>query len=115
MPPLLEAIQYEIVVREGEDVGGKGVQTLPPIGAALPFPRPSCWRTSRRYDDGLTPSAFAAAHTGSFWLATLRSCRSSTVSRGRPRRLPSLLALIRYGIVWLSTSDLFAENVAHVR
>src|SRR2546425_3362549 len=88
MPPLLEAVQDEIVVREGEDIGGKAVHATPPVTAALPLG----WRTRRRYEDGDTPSAFAAARTGSFWLATIRSCRSSTLRRGRPSRLPSARA-----------------------
>src|SRR6266478_1193868 len=87
MAPLLQAVQDEIVVREGEDVGGMAVHAMPPVTAALPLAW--CWRTRRRYDDGDTPSAFAAARTGSFWLATIRSCRSSTLRRGRPSRLPS--------------------------
>src|SRR2546425_4771006 len=88
MPPLLQAVQDEIVVREGEDVGGMAVHAMPPVTAALPLG----WRTRRRYDDGDTPSAFAAARTGRFWLATIRSCRSSTLRRGRPSRLPSARA-----------------------
>src|SRR5437667_9513540 len=90
MAPLLQAVQDEIVVREGEDVGGMASHAMPPVTAALPLA--CCWRTRRRYDDGDTPSAFAAARTGSFWLATIRSCRSSTLRRGRPSRLPSARA-----------------------
>src|SRR5437773_251372 len=90
MAPLLQAVQDEIVVREGEDVGGMAVHAMPPVTAALPL---ACfWRTRRRYDDGDTPSAFAAARTGRFWLTTIRSCRSSTVRRGLPSFLPSLRA-----------------------
>src|SRR3989442_795179 len=85
MAPLLQAVQDEIVVREGEDVGGMAVHPTPPVTAALPLG----WRTRRRYDDGDTPSSLEAARTGSFWLATIRSCRSSTRRRGRPRRVPS--------------------------
>src|SRR6266478_8089700 len=84
MAPLLQAVQDEIVVGEGEDVGGKPRHARTPPGAS-----PLGWRTRRRYEDGDTPSAFAAARTGSFWLATIRSCRSSTLRRGRPSRLPS--------------------------
>src|SRR6266404_2279400 len=62
MAPLLEAVQDEVVVGEGEDVGGKAVQDIPPVTAALLLG----WRTRRRYDDGDTPSAFAAARTGRF-------------------------------------------------
>src|SRR5882724_318004 len=40
MPALPEAVQDEIVVREGEDVGGRAVHPMPPSGAALPFTRP---------------------------------------------------------------------------
>src|SRR5437867_3756939 len=86
--PLGETVQDEIVVGEGEDVGGIAVHAMPPVTGALPLG----WRTRRRYDDGDTPSAFAAARTGRFWLATIRSCRSSTLRRGRPSRLPSARA-----------------------
>src|SRR5438552_10488037 len=79
MPPLVEAVPDEIVVREGEDVGGKPRHARTPPGAL-----PLGWRTRRRYEDGDTPSAFAPARTGSFWLTTIRSCRSSTLRRGRP-------------------------------
>src|SRR5436309_15576894 len=87
MPPLVEAVQDEIVIREGKDVGGKPRHARTPPGAS-----PLGWRTRRRYDDALTPSAFAAVRTGSFWLATIRSCRSSTLRRGRPNRFPSARA-----------------------
>src|SRR2546425_8695172 len=90
MAPLLQAVQDEIVVREGEDVGGMAVHAMPPVTAALPLA--CCWRTRRRYDDGDTPSAFAAARTGWFWLTTMRSWRSSTLRRGLPSFLPSLRA-----------------------
>src|SRR5437667_8350158 len=90
MAPLLLAVQDEIVVREGEDVGGMAVHAMPPVTAALPLA--CCWRTRRRYDDGDTPSSLEAARTGSFWLTTIRSCRSSTVRRGLPSFLPSLRA-----------------------
>src|SRR5438093_10789571 len=85
MPPLVEAVPDEIVVREGEDIGGEAVHATPPGTAALPLG----WRTRRRYEDRDTPSAFAAARAGSFWLATIRSWCSSTRRRGRPSRLPS--------------------------
>src|SRR6266516_5695101 len=74
MAPLVTAVQDEIVDREGEDVGGMAVHAMPPVTAALPLAW--CWRTRRRYDDGDTPSAFAAARTGRFWLTTMRSWRS---------------------------------------
>src|SRR5438445_7361462 len=90
MPPPVEAVQDEIVVREGKDVGGMAVHAMPPVTAALPLAW--CWRTRRRYDDGDTPSAFAAARTGSFWLTTMRSWRSETCSLGRPNRFPSARA-----------------------
>src|SRR5437667_7861206 len=90
MTPLLQAVQDEIVVREGENVGGMAVHAMPPVTAALPLA--CCWRTRRRYDDGDTPSSLEATRTGSFWLTTIRSCRSSTVRRGLPSFLPSLRA-----------------------
>src|SRR6266581_4468798 len=86
MAPLLQAVQDEIVVGEGEDVGGMAVHAMPPVTGALPLA--CCWRTRRRYDDGDTPSSLEAARTGSFWLTTIRSCRSSTVRRGLPSFLP---------------------------
>src|SRR5438876_3626128 len=102
MPPLLEAVPDEIVVREGADVGGEAFHALPPVTAALPLG----WRTRRRYDDGDTPSAFAAARTGSFWLATMRSGRSETCSLGRPNRFPSARARRRPPLTLSTISDL---------
>src|SRR6266571_667031 len=90
MAPLLQAVQDEIVVREGEDVGGMAVHAMPPVTAALPLA--CCWRTRRRYDDGDTPSSLEAARTGSFWLTTMRSWCSDTCSLGRPNRFPSARA-----------------------
>src|SRR5438034_6552399 len=103
MPPLLQAVQDEIVVREGEDVGGMAVHAMPPVTAALPLA--CCWRTRRRYDDGDTPSAFAAARTGRFWLTTMRSWRSSTLRRGLPSFLPSLRARRRPAFTRSTMSD----------
>ncbi len=40
MAPLLEAIEDEIIVCKGKDVGRRVVQATPPSGAALPFTRP---------------------------------------------------------------------------
>src|SRR5207247_10177421 len=37
MPPLVEAVPDEIVVREGEDVSGKAVHATPPVTTALPL------------------------------------------------------------------------------
>src|SRR5947208_15054327 len=102
MPPLLEAVPDEIVVREGADVGGEAVHAMPPVTAALPLG----WRTRRRYDDGDTPSAFAAARTGSFWLATMRSWCSDTCSLGRPNRFPSARARRRPLLTLSTISDL---------
>src|SRR5947208_4907179 len=110
MPPLLEAVPDEIVVREGADVGGEAVHVMPPVTAALPSAW--CWRTRRRYDDGDTPSAFAAARTGRFWLATIRSCRSSTLRRGRPSRLPSARARRRPAFTRSTMSDLSSVLMA---
>src|SRR5882724_3353285 len=90
MPLLSETVPDEIVVREGEDVGGMAVHAMPPVTAALPLA--CCWRTRRRYDDALTPSSLEAARTGSFWLTTMRSWCSSTLRRGLPSFLPSLRA-----------------------
>src|SRR5436305_3565038 len=101
MPPLVEAVPEEIVVREGEDVGGKPRHARTPPGAS-----PLGWRTRRRYDDGDTPSAFAAARTGSFWLATMRSWRSETCSLGRPNRFPSARARRRPLLTLSTISDL---------
>jgi len=75
---------------------------MPPVTAALPLG----WRTRRRYDDGDTPSAFAAARTGSFWLATMRSWRSETCSLGRPNRFPSARARRRPLLTLSTISDL---------
>src|SRR5713101_10149385 len=102
MAPLLQAVQDKIVVGEGEDVGGMAVQAMPPVTAALPLG----WRTRRRYDDGDTPSAFAAARTGRFWLATIRSWRSETCSLGRPNRFPSARARRRPLLTLSTISDL---------
>src|SRR5437867_3798688 len=104
MPALPEAVQDEIVVREGEDVGGMAVHAMPPVTAALPLA--CCWRTRRRYDDGDTPSAFAAARTGRFWLTTMRSWRSETCSLGRPNRFPSARARRRPAFTRSTMSDL---------
>src|SRR5438094_1832032 len=90
MAPLLQAVQDKIVVGEGEDVGRMAVHAMPPVTAALPLAW--CRRTRRRYDDGDTPSAFAAARTGRFWLTTMRSWRSETCNLGRPNRFPSARA-----------------------
>src|SRR3989442_3885700 len=90
MAPLLEAVQDEIVVREGEDVGGMAVHAIPTVTAALALA--CCWRTRRRYDEGDTPSSLEAARTGSFWLTTMRSWCSDTCSLGRPNRFPSARA-----------------------
>src|SRR6266446_1310412 len=90
MAPLLKAVQDEIVVREGEDVGGMAVHAIPPVTAALALAW--CWRTRRRYDDGDTPSSLEAARTGSFWLTTMRSWCSDTCSLGRPNLFPSARA-----------------------
>src|SRR5437762_301933 len=103
MAPLLQAVQDKIVVGEGEDVGGMAVHAMPPVTAALPLA--CCWRTRRRYDDGDTPSSLEAARTGSFWLTTIRSCRSSTLRRGRPRRFPSAFARRRPAFTRSTMSD----------
>src|SRR5437867_2919007 len=110
MPALPEAVQDEIVVREGEDVGGMAVHAMPPVTAALPLA--CCWRTRRRYDDGDTPSSLEAARTGSFWLTTIRSCRSSTVRRGRPSRLPSARARRRPLLTLSTMSDRSRAEIA---
>src|SRR5213083_2345688 len=104
MPPLLQAVQDEIVVREAEDVGGMAVHAMPPVTAALPLAW--CWRTRRRYDDGDTPSSLEAARTGSFWLTTMRSWCSDTCSLGRPNRFPSARARRRPAFTRSTMSDL---------
>src|SRR5205809_2000673 len=104
MAPLLQAVQDEIVVGEGEDVGGKAVHAMPPVTAALPLAW--CWRTRRRYDDGDTPSSLEAARTGSFWLTTMRSWCSETCSLGRPNRFPSARARRRPLLTLSTISDL---------
>src|SRR5438876_10331768 len=104
MAPLGETVQDEIVVGEGEDVGGMAVHAMPPVTGALPLA--CCWRTRRRYDDGDTPSSLEAARTGSFWLTTMRSWRSETCSLGRPNRFPSARARRRPAFTRSTMSDL---------
>src|SRR5438094_2378637 len=104
MAPLGETVQDEIVVGEGEDVGGMAVHAMPPVTGALPLA--CCWRTRRRYDDGDTPSSLEAARTGSFWLTTMRSWCSDTCSLGRPNRFPSARARRRPLLTLSTISDL---------